>query len=503
MIKHKFVIVGGGTAGIICATFIKKIYNDLADVTVIYDHKNPSIGVGESLTPIFTIYLNYVGITPEELIKSTNSTLKIGLRYQNWLNKNDYFYHPFTQDADSLLLCLSSFNSVIEICNDTFDYGPLYSAYFFENNKIPNDLIEKANQGKMSYSLHIDAVSFSRYVENKFKNQLNIIDGVVQNSIKDCGFIKSLMLSDGRNVDGDFFIDASGFQRILIKDMEDARWIDKKTWLPVDRCIPNPLPFDFEEIPPYTTAAASDNGWIFNVPLQHRWGTGYIYSSEYISDDLAFSNFEKYLTKNFGKNSLHNKNRVLRFESGYWKDQWIKNCLCVGLASGFAEPLEATNVHHVVLQMIKFLQVYNFRVFDHDVNHYNKQMVDFYDNAYLFLRFVYHTEREDSEFWKYMTNNAPKEILDLSEKMRYNVVDSKVIGSPSDAFSPHTFGYLNFTTIANGFEKIDRESYYEMIKRRNNQNQFIHNSNIIRNIKNNDIQNSISHIEYIQSLRSK
>ncbi len=476
---YKIVIVGGGTAGLMAASFLKVTYGPHAEVTVVYDHKNPGIGVGESLTPLIYAYLKYVGISREDLIANVNATVKLGLKFKNWLGDGGYYWHPFQQKP----LSGNNLDAVFDLAHNTYDLDTGYSSYFLESNRIPQD--PEALQ-----SLHIDAVLFARYIEHRFKDRLNIIDGIVEDVKVENKNIRQVTLKDGRTLEGDFFVDASGMQYALFKHL-DVKWIDKKDWLPIDRCIPNPVPWTFTTQPTYTTSEASKDGWILQVPLSHRWGTGYLYSSQFQSDNLAFDSFDQFLKTNYGAEL--DTSKVIKFNSGYWEEQWVGNCIAIGLSSGFTEPLEATNIHHVVHQLWVLVEMFNLEIFEYDRKKYNKIMTSFYNNVYLYLRFCYTTKREDSEFWKYMTHNTPDPVRELEEKIARSSVNEHSL--PGLVFSYH-----NFTRVAHGLGKIDRMSYLNQLKRRNNLEQARLAATKLKIEKMVDYENSIDHLEYILSV---
>ena len=447
----KIIVVGGGSAGAITASYLKKYWGKQVNVTVVYDHRTPGIGVGESLTPNIYDYLKYVGITREEMIEFVHGTVKLGLKFKNWLGDGTSFYHPFICNNNDYINDLN-FDSVYDIVNNQYDYDICYSSRILEDNLVPSS-------SEATQSLHIDAVLLSKVIFEKFKDHLHIVDGVVTGTVKtDNNIIQSLVLQDGTQIDGDFFIDASGFHSVLFKHV-GSKWVDMSDWLPINKCIPNPMQYDFVEQPPYTTSEASKDGWILQVPLSNRWGTGYLYSSEFTTDQEAFDQFEVFLNKNYNK-TLTNTSKVLSFKSGYWEQQGVGNCICVGLSSGFAEPLEATNILHTVSQIIKFTNMYNFKYQEYDVKNYNNYMVEFYKNIYLYLRFCYTTGREDSDFWKYMTNNTPDVVRDLEHKIMFEPLASHM-------FLTGPFNHRNFTKVAWGLKKINIDSYNKFLQTRN------------------------------------
>lgn len=452
MKQHKIIVVGGGTAGIMAATYIKTYWGDLVEVVLVYDHSKPGIGVGESLTPVFNIYLDYVGISREELIKHCNCTVKLGLKFKNWLNDGKSYYHNFDMTTQS---DPRNMGALWDIATNNYDGGYGHSAAMLDNNLIPY-----GDNLNINDTLHIDATLFSKYVENKFKDKLTIIDDeVIEVRLKPGEkMIDTLVLKTRGDLSGDFYIDATGFSNVLFKPL-GSKWNDMTDWLPIDSCIPNPVEFEFIEQPPYTTSEATEDGWILQVPLSNRWGSGYLFNSSFTDEEKAFDKFEKFVKERYNT-PLKNTSKVLKFKSGYWDEQWIGNCIVVGLSSGFAEPLEATNIHHTVFQLITFIDFYNFKINQYDIKVYNQLMKEFYYNIYLYLRFCYTTNRTDSEFWKYITYNTPDDVINVLEKIKRDpIISPLLIPGP-------TFISKNFTTVAYGLGHIDSRSYADILTNR-------------------------------------
>jgi tryptophan halogenase len=501
--KYKFVILGAGTAGIISATYIKKYWGDQVDVTLVYDHKNPGIGVGESLTPIIREYLRYVGIEEQELIKNVNATVKMAMKFKNWMNDGKYFYHTFfpyglkSAVDDRQESQLMGIYSMCEVGNNV----PI--KYYLDSNRVPTVVSDTILNGgntlhERGYTFHIDATVLSKYIENKFKDQIDIIDAVVVDVIKEDGNIVELVTKDQQRITGDFFVDATGFKSELMKHMETT-WIDKSDWLPINSFIPNPVNFDFDEIPPYTTSEGTDNGWILQVPLQNRWGSGYLFCDKFTSEQEALDKFSQWSLKTYNKDLPTDK--VMHFTSGYWKDQWVGNCIAVGLCSGFAEPLEATNIHHTVLQIMKFVHVHTLESHDYDKAWYNKYMEDFYENIYLYIRFCYNTGRTDSEFWRYLTNNTPDIVRAISEKVEKDPF------STINQLNGLMFLLPNFLSISTGHGKLDRKHAKEMIARRGltelAETRWQLEQGAFTDIESRIDKTSVSHLQHLNQIKNK
>jgi tryptophan halogenase len=407
--KFKIVVVGGGTAGVMAATYFRAYWGDLADITIIYDHKKPGIGVGESLTPIFDNYLKAVGVTTHDLIKHCNATIKLGLRFTKWADENSVGWHSFPHNeawgqVDQVLYDFCAVDAY-DIINDQYDGGYNYSTYYIKNNSLPS-----VDDTTYRHALHVDATILSKFVLDRYRSALTVIDGVVNQVEVENNSIKSIQLEDGRQFTADMFIDASGFERVLFKNLE-AEWVDTSKYLPTNRTIPNPIFKEFNTLPCYTTAEASKNGWILDVPLSNRRGTGYTYCSEFTSDEEAKQEFNKWLIQTHGVELA--SDRVLKFSTGYYKQEWVGNCVCIGLASSFVEPLEATNLHHTWIQLDMITRLYSGRHTQFNQKSYNDRMTFLLEDSFRYIRWFYHTGRQDSDFWKYMSNNVPDYIKDM------------------------------------------------------------------------------------------
>jgi tryptophan halogenase len=445
----KIVVVGGGTAGIMAATYFKSYWGDRSDITLVYDHQRPGIGVGESMTPMFDNYLKTVGVSTIDLIKNCNATIKLGLKFTNWTHEGSVGFHGF---PDNTLLemvdpVLQHYDAITahEVINNTNSNGYFYNLFFANRDLLPSE-------DNLSYrhALHVDANLVGRYIENKFRPLLNIVDGIVETVAVENREIKSIKLKSGEEITADLFIDASGLEKVLFKHL-DVKWNDYSDVLPTDRTIPNPLFKDFDTLPTYTTAEATKNGWILDVPLSNRHGTGYVYSSKFTSDDEAKEDFNQWLLKTYGVELA--SDRVIEFSSGYYNEQWVGNCVAIGLASGFVEPLEATNIHHTFTQIDSVTRMFSGQNLNYIRDAYNKRLDDIYQDSFKYIRFFYHTGRQDSEFWKYLSSNVPKDIQELANFMEHDFLSDEYFPSRHGMFDAADF---NCIAYAHGMYKNNK-----------------------------------------------
>ncbi len=490
----KIVVVGGGTAGTVVSTYFKSYWGDRADITVVYDHKQPGIGVGESLTPVFDAYLKAIGVSTHDLIKNCNATIKLGLKFKDWTKPGHHWHHSFPlneclEQIDSVMFGYNAI-SAYDILHKQNDEQYNYGNFFFNNNLIP-----KHNDLNYRHALHIDATLLGKYLESKFKNRIRIIDGIVEKVNMHDGEISSIVLKDGTELTADIYVDASGYERVLIKNF-NPRWVDISNDLPTDRTIPNPAFVTYDFIPPYTTAEATKNGWILDVPLSNRRGTGYVYSSKFTTDEEAREDFNKWLVKTH--NIELTSNRVIKFSNGYYETTWNGNCIAMGLSSGFVEPLEATSIHHLIIQMDNFVRLFQGKHLEFDRKTYNTIIREVYENSFNYIRFFYNTNRRDSDFWNYLTDNKPDWIKVLEEKLKYSFLTSKDI--PNDRFM---FESTSFNCVAYGHglyddnrclkQFLDNHGLYEAAARY---------SKKVRDVKNIINQQAIDHKAWIDFIKS-
>lgn len=489
MNKHNIVIVGGGSAGMITATYCKAYWGDAVNVTVIYDHNNPGIGVGESLTLMFDTFLKRVGLTSVDIIRNCNATIKLGLKFKNWIHEGSVGYHSFPiNDALSAISEESKHFNLVHaqsILSNNYNNTINYDIEYFEKNIIPDTILDER------HALHIDANKLGRFLEWYAKDTLTIIDGKVNTVSVNNNNINSITLENGNSITADLFIDCSGYQRVLINKLSPD-WVDVSSELITDRTIPNPLFKKFDTLPCYTTAEATKNGWILDVPLTSRHGTGYVYSSKFTSDEEAKQNFNSWLVNKYGVELQSDK--IIKYSNGYFTNPWIGNCLALGLSSGFCEPLEATSIHHLVTHLEYFAMQYNLKQVNYNNTIYNKFVSDYYDNTFKYIRFFYDTNRTDSEFWKYLTNNKPKWLTELNEKISIDFLDQKSIPE-------HMFTATNFLSIAYNHGKFtDTSSINRYLNNKHLYDVAKTDTDKINQIKSSKIQHAVSHEQWIKNI---
>ncbi len=401
---RKVVIVGGGTAGWMVAAALARLVGKQFTTVLVESDEISTIGVGEATIPQIRLYNAMLGLDEDEFLKRTRGTIKLGIQFVDWLRPGHRYLHAFGPVGRDLGLLpfhhywlrqralgraeplgAYSVNAVASLQNRCSREAPASSA----RQPIPG----------VVHAFHLDAGLYARYLREyaEARGVVRTEGKITHASLRGAdGFIEAVHLERGARVDGDLFIDCSGFRGLLIEQTLKSGFESWAEWLPCDRALAVPCASG-GEFTPYTRATARPAGWQWRIPLQHRIGNGYVYSSRHVSDDEAAAT----LLANLDGSALADP-RPLRFTAGKRRTFWTRNCVAIGLASGFLEPLESTSIHMVQSAIIRLLNFFPRRGFDAaDVEEYNRQSHREYDRIRDFLILHYHAvERDDSEFWR-------------------------------------------------------------------------------------------------------
>lgn len=407
--SERFVIVGGGTAGWLAAFMlqdaVKRQKRD-ATITVVESSKIPTIGVGEGTTAVFRQMLKYFGLDEFAFLKETEATIKFGIRHKDWKAKSHHYDGPI--DDPHLVLeprgtAPQSYLDIFSVAAgrkvaDTHLFG-----YLLDQHKAP--FARKADgslvpMGPFHHAYHFDQALAGKWLRKHAKGVETTdaqVTGAMRNS--ETGDIEFL-ITDMGEITGDFFIDCTGFRKSLISKELGGTWVSYRDILPVNRAMPFWLDLkEGEEIAPYTLAWAQNAGWLWSIPTQTRFGCGYVYSDQFLSPDQAQAEIETTLG-----HKIEPRND-LRFEVGRQDKAWINNCLSLGLASSFLEPLEATSIHGTIVQMMVFTN-FHLNGSSRDREAYNsfaaRQVDDFRD----FINLHYVSTRRDTPFWQHVADSC-------------------------------------------------------------------------------------------------
>jgi len=409
----KVVIVGGGTAGWVCASALARVLA-LKDcsVTLVESDAIGTIGVGEATIPTIQTFHKMLGVKEVDFVRECQATFKLGIDFKGWGSKDSQYFHPFGQygrEFDSVSfhqywMRANRFND----CGELDDYSlctlAAQQGKFVPSSNDPNSILST-----LGYAYHFDAGLYAkflrRYAENKGVKRIEgkVID-VAQR--QQDGFIESIKMESGQVIDGDFFIDCSGFAGLLIDKTLKVEFEDWSDLLPADRAVAVPSE-NVGATKPYTISMAHDAGWQWRIPLQHRTGNGLVYSSRFMSDDEASAT----LLANLEGEALADP-RTLKFRTGRRKQSWHKNCLAVGLAAGFLEPLESTAIHLVQTSISRLLLLFPGQEFDQaDINEFNAQTEREYEFIRDFIILHYHLNQRQEPMWQYCRDMTIPESL--------------------------------------------------------------------------------------------
>ena len=422
---NKIVIVGGGSAGWICAAMLSHYFqNGPTEVELIESEEIGTIGVGESTIPPFLQLIRTLGINEQEFIQETQAAFKLAIRFENWRKKDETYYHPFGQIGGPLEV-----NEFYQCWLRAKQNGHPSSLQDFAPATVMADtgkfMLPGAAQKTMianaNYALHIDARLVAIYLR-KFAEARGVkrTEGIVTDvATRADGGIEKVILKDGREVAGDFFIDCSGFRSLLVGKTLNEPFRDWSDVLLCDRAVATQT-LNINPPHPYTLAQAQDFGWRWRIPLQHRAGNGYVFCSRYISDDEATATLMRQTEGEVLRDPW-----VVHFKTGMRERLWVKNCVAIGLAGGFIEPLESTALHLIYKGMDYLLRF--FPDMDADPTlaaEYNRRMTVDYEEIRDFVVLHYATtQRDDTPFWReYQQVKIPDSLKERIELFKASAV---------------------------------------------------------------------------------
>ncbi len=409
MKKIKVVIVGGGSSGFITAAYLnaainKNKANNKIEITLIESPDIPNISVGEATVISIKHTLAVIGIDEYDFMQATNATFKQGIKYVNWVEKDDsHYFHPFNRFNQTPLdnasyQWLASDKSIpfVDTCSA--------QAQICELGLSPQT-IQPWNMGvPLNAAYHMDAQKFAEYLNaySQARGVKYISSNVEKVNLSDEKTIKSVETDCGDVIEGDLFIDCTGFKALLIGETLNVEFEDFSQWLLCDRAVTMHVPYVTHYpgvVRPYTTATALNNGWVWDIPMQHQRSIGYVYSSQYISDKLAQEELRAYQ----GQNCDELQARIIKFKVGRRLKHWHGNCLAIGLSGGFIEPLESTGLHLSELSAVLLTEYFPFDLANMEqmAFRFNRILSNRYFEILDFINMHYClTKRRDTKFWQ-------------------------------------------------------------------------------------------------------
>lgn len=434
----KICIVGGGSSGWMTATTITQLL-DYEELILIESSNIPISGVGESTIQQIVDWMNLIGINEEEMLRNTEGSLKHSIKFTNFLEKNSgSFHYPFGNQP--------SFGS------DTW-----WTYHMRDGNSLPNNYAENINptalvaergkfDGGSAYAFHFDAVKFGQYLKKDYCDDVNCITADVIGCEKNEDGIKSLKLDNGDVVEADLFIDCTGFKSLLLGEYLEEPFIPYNHLIPNDSAWATQVSYNDKEkeLVAYTECTAIDNGWVWNIPLWERIGTGYVYSSKHVSDEDAKQEFIEHLqSKGFDTSECEFKKISMRI--GRHERTFVKNVVAIGLSAGFIEPLESNGLfttHQNLIDLYKTLRRGKPSQFMKDL--YNTSTSLSFDEFADFVAVHYaFTQREDTQYWRDNFNRS-YDLIGVDNYDRYGL----------KAFSRELYKFSAFDKPDKGFHYI-------------------------------------------------
>jgi hypothetical protein len=442
-------IVGGGSAGWMTAVALIKKTKDIK-ITLVESADIETIGVGEATQPLVLSFINeYLGFKETEWMPYCDATYKSAIRFNNFTRKdNDSIYHTFWTQAEEHHSVYDW--SVKQFLDSNIDTGDYAESLFTAQPMCEQSKFSKLEDEGFMYAHHMDATKFGQYSKEYCLAQgiEHIVGTVSDINVSDSGDIKSLKVDNGKVVEADFFIDCTGFASVLLGKTLNVPFISELDDLPNDRAITTRIPYKSEEFkkrhtPPYTDSTAVSCGWVWNIPLWSRIGTGIVYSSKFTTDDEAEKEFKQELERRFGADGIITNDlefRKIKMRVGQQEQVWKNNCLAIGLSAQFIEPLESTGLIFTVNQVRAFtdqLVGFNNEVSKVFCDRYNQLIRVLFKETKDFIRLHYvNTQRDDTDYWKFFKNQPTgdsllKALTNIAEKNDWNVELNKMFSNKS------------------------------------------------------------------------
>jgi tryptophan 7-halogenase len=409
----RIAIVGGGTAGWMAASILARaLPGTRTAITVIESPDIGTVGVGEATIPPIIDLLRFLGINEGDFVRHTQSTYKLGIKFTDWSRIGESYWHPFGTFGGMINLRpffhawhKARADGLAPRFNDFSLCAALGDSRKF---RFPDPAAPGPVSG-LRYALHFDAGLVAKYLRS-YSERLGVVrleQTVADATMRADGFLDELVFSDSSRLKADLFIDCSGFRGVLIEGKLKTGYINWSEVLPCDRAVAMPTESTANR-PPYTEASARGAGWRWRIPLQHRAGNGYVYCSSYLDDTAAVDD----LLGAVGQKPLAEP-RFLRFVAGRRKLFWNRNCVALGLASGFLEPLESTSIHLVMSGMYKLLEHFpNLAFAQANIDSYNGELIQEMERIRDFIVLHYClTERSDTPLWTYCRSMRLPESL--------------------------------------------------------------------------------------------
>ena len=432
---RRIIIAGGGTAGWMSACALAVALPPSMEILLIESEDIGTIGVGEATIPTMRVFNEHIGVDEGEFIRATQATFKLGIEFRDWGHVGNRYFHPFGDygarhegvAAHQLWRKLNAAGDPTPLEAYSVATNLAYAGRFFPPNPDPRSPMHDYN-----YAFHFDAGLYAKFLRGHaqargVKRRNARITGVNLNA--DSGFIDSLSLDDGSMECADVFIDCSGFRALLMGGALGVAYTDWSDLLPVDRAWAVPTARPDGNLNPYTISTAHGAGWQWRIPLQHRTGNGHVFSSRFTDEQLALDILLDRLDGAVLKDPM-----LIRFTTGHRNTFWEKNCIAIGLSSGFLEPLESTSINFIQLGIIRLLELFPVRGPNPLLaTEYNARTLESYLRVRDFIILHYHVNQREEALWRHCRDMAIPD--DLAYKIALYSLRGEVILHKYDHFA--------------------------------------------------------------------
>ena len=442
---NSLCVLGGGNAGLMTALYVKKSIPHL-DITIIKSDKIGTIGVGEGSTEHWIRFANAVDINTIELIKHCGATLKTGIKFENWHGDGTSYFHSLPEYSTWQDPHTGAAHTLMRMIASGIKAEDMHWKLVLEENMVAEPITDY-------YQLHFDSEKLNAYLEKLcIKNNIKVIKAEILDCIvDDQGFVESIVDSDNQKYAADFFIDSSGFRRVISSKL-GAIWVNWSAYLPMNSAVAFQTS-DEDIIPVYTCARAMQSGWHWRSPVQGRFGNGYVFSDQFVSENQAIEEIQKHFKKTI------NIGRKISFTSGKISAAWIKNCVSVGLSSNFVEPLEASSISTVIQQSrLLVAGLWNWdRKDTSTIKEYNSVFDDMMNNVLDFIQLHYFTQREDTEFWRWCKHDIKKTDFNQAniENFKTNFINQVMLPEDGTMSLFRIYDCLNWAQVMHGLRMFD------------------------------------------------
>lgn len=430
---HRIIIAGGGTAGWMAAASLSKLLGKTLDITLVESDEIGTVGVGEATIPTLLTLHDLLKIKEQDFLAAVQATFKLGISFENWRDVGKDYIHSFGFTGQD---CWAAGFQHFWLKGRKLGISREFGEYCNEWLAAKENRFAVLPHHNLNYAYHIDASLYAKFLrkiaeEYGVARQEGKIRRVAQDS--ESGYITALELDSGQRIEGDLFIDCTGFRALLIEQTLNAGYEDWTHWLPSNSAVAVQTESVGSPIP-YTRAIARDAGWQWRIPLQHRVGNGIVFSSKHWSDDEAID----VLLNNIEGKRL-TEPRVIKFQTGQRRRHWHKNCVAMGLSSGFIEPLESTSIHLIQRSIIRLMQMFPYDgIRQPDIDEFNNQMSYEIEHVRDFIVLHYHvTERTDTPFWRQCRS------MDIPESLTHRIELFKQTGRvfkiPTELFGENSW----------------------------------------------------------------